>query len=309
MGKRAFVFPGQASQYVGMGIDLYEAYSIAKELFERANEALKFDLTKICFDGPEEMLKMTEITQPAILTISTILGELLMENGENPDFVAGHSLGEFSAVVFARGLFFEDAVKIVNLRGKFMQEAVPIGEGAMAAVMGGQLDKINEICEKASSSGVVCASNINCPGQIVISGAALAVNKAGELLKEAGIKKIFTLPVSAPFHCDLMESAKEKLKEVLKKTEFRDLKVPLINNADVKVLTKGDDIRKSFIKQVVSPVRWEDSVRLLIKKGVNHFTEVGPGKVLTGFIDRIDRDVEKHSVCDVNSFTEYLNRG
>jgi [acyl-carrier-protein] S-malonyltransferase len=308
MSKKAFVFPGQASQYVGMGKDLYDNYSIGKEMFERANDALDFDLSKICFEGPEEQLKMTEITQPAILTVSTILSELLRENGLEPDFVAGHSLGEFSAVVFARGLFFEDAVKIVNLRGKFMQEAVPLGEGAMAAVMGADIEKVNEICKNASQAGVVCASNINCPGQIVISGSAKTVKKAVDLLKEAGIKKTLILPVSAPFHCALMKPAEVKLTEVLKNATIRDLSIPLVNNADVKILTEGNDVLKSFVKQVVSPVRWEESIKLLIENGVDIFVEVGPGKVLTGFINRIDKEVEKYNVGDVGSLNDYLDR-
>jgi len=308
MKKRAFVFPGQASQYVGMGKDLYDNFSIGKEMFERANDSLGFDLRKICFEGPESKLKMTEITQPAILTVSTIVGELLMEKGEMPDFVAGHSLGEFSAVVFARGLFFEDAVKIVNLRGKFMQEAVPNGEGAMAAVMGAEYEMVDGICREASSVGIVCTSNINCPGQIVISGAAEAVKKAVDMLKDAGIRKAVLLPVSAPFHCDLMKPAELKLSEVLKKTTFRDLNIPLVNNADAKILNEGKDVRKSFIKQVVSPVRWSDSVNLLLENGVDHFVEVGPGKVLTGFIGRIDKSVERHNIGDLQSYTNYLKR-
>ncbi|MFC1571426.1 ACP S-malonyltransferase [Candidatus Margulisiibacteriota bacterium] len=285
--KTAFVFPGQGAQTVGMGKDLAEKY------LDQANEILGFDLKKICFEGPEDELKKTEITQPAILTVSVAAySQLLSSKQYEVSSMAGHSLGEYSALVAAGALKFEDAVKIVHLRGKFMQEAVPLGEGAMSAIIGGDRQKIEEICQQV---GNVWPANFNSPGQIVISGKKTAVEAAGAKIKAAGAKRVIPLAVSAPFHCPLMQPAADKLKVELDKIDIKDAKIPVVANVTADYVTKGTGIREQLVKQVTSPVRWEDSVKKMIADGVTSFVEVGPGKVLSGLIKKIDKNVEVKS--------------
>ncbi|MFH1542096.1 MAG: ACP S-malonyltransferase [bacterium] len=273
--KTAFVFPGQGSQSVGMGKDLAEKY------LDQANQILGFDLKKVCFEGPEEELKKTEITQPAILTVSIACHS---RASGNPVAVAGHSLGEYSALVAAGSLTFADAVKLVHLRGKFMQKAVPIGEGAMAAIIGGDNDKIKTICAEV---GNVWPANYNSPGQVVISGKKASVEAAGIKIKESGAKRVIPLAVSAPFHCPLMQPAADMLKTELDKVEIKDATIPVIANVTADYVTKADEIRDLLYKQVTSPVLWEASIRKMIADGVESFEEVGPGKVLTGLIKKI----------------------
>lgn len=279
----AFVFPGQGSQSVGMGKDL------AERLLDEANQVLGFDLKKICFEGPEEKLKRTEITQPAILTVSVAAFEHLKAKGIKPEVVAGHSLGEYSALVAAGSLKFQDAVKLVNLRGRFMQEAVPEGKGAMAAVIGGERAQVENICREV---GGVQPANLNGGGQIVISGLAESVAQASEKLKAAGIRKIIPLKVSAPFHSQLMEPAAKRLAGELDKIEIKDASVPVVANFTAEPVTDGKTIRELLIKQVTGSVLWEDSVRRMVKDGVSKFIEVGPGQVLSGLIKKIESSVE-----------------
>lgn len=277
--KTAFVFPGQGSQFVGMGKGL------AEDRLDEANAVLGFDLKKICFEGPEEELKKTEVTQPAILTISVAAFEHLKKR---PDAVAGHSLGQYSALVVAGSIDFKEAVKTVYLRGKFMQEAVPQGQGAMSAVLGASRDKIVEICRQV---GNVQPANFNSPDQVVISGEAEAVKAAGQKLKEAGAKKVIPLMVSAPFHSRLMEPAAAKLAEELGKIEIGDANIPVMDNVTAEYVTDRDQIRNLLIEQVTGSVLWEDSVRKMIDGGIEEFIEVGPGKVLSGLIKKIDPKV------------------
>lgn len=292
--KTAFVFPGQGSQFVGMGKDLAEKY------LDQANEILGFDLKKLCFEGPEEELKKTEITQPAILTVSIAAFEYLKsKNTPLPAAVAGHSLGEYSALVAASSLSFQDAVKIVYLRGKFMQEAVPLGEGSMAAILGLTKEKVEECCQKVSSFGVVSAANLNSPGQIVISGKKQAVEEAAGPCKEAGAKRVIPLQVSAPFHCSLMQPAADKLKLELDKIEIKDANIPVVANVSADFVTKGSDIKKLLVEQVTKSVLWEDSIRKMIGDGITSFVEVGPGMVLSGLIKKIDREVEVKTYLEV----------
>ncbi|MFH1683996.1 MAG: ACP S-malonyltransferase [Candidatus Margulisiibacteriota bacterium] len=282
--KTAFVFPGQGSQAVGMGLNLAEKY------LDQANEILGFDLKKLCLEGPEEELKKTEITQPAILTVSIAAFEMIKSKGAPmPTAVAGHSLGEYSALVAASALSFQDAVKIVHLRGKFMQEAVPLGEGAMSAIIGLDNSKIKEICEQ---TGNVWPANFNSPGQVVISGKKESVETAGVKLKEAGAKRVIPLAVSAPFHCPLMQPAADKLKIELDKIEIKDAAIPVCANVTANYVTNAAEIRDLLVKQVTNPVLWEDSVKKMLADGINSFVEVGPGKVLSGLIKKIDRTVE-----------------
>ncbi|MBI5700080.1 ACP S-malonyltransferase [Candidatus Saganbacteria bacterium] len=277
--KTAFVFPGQGSQFLGMGKGLAEGR------LDEANAILGFDIKKICLEGPEEELKKTEITQPAILTVSVAAYEHLKRK---PDAVAGHSLGEYSALVAAGSLAFRDAVKIVYLRGKFMQEAVPLGQGAMSAVLGASRDKIVEICRQV---GGVQPANFNSPGQVVISGKAEAVQLAGQKLKEAGAKKVIPLMVSAPFHSRLMEPAAVKLAGELDQIEIKDASIPVMDNVTAEYVTEGRKIRDLLIRQVTGSVLWEDSVKKMIAEGIGEFVEVGPGKVLSGLIKKIDPQV------------------
>ncbi len=288
MSVIAFLFPGQGSQTVGMGKLLSDAYPIAKRTFEEADEALGFSLSSICFEGSEEQLKQTEITQPALLTVSTAAARVLHEHNIEPTIVAGHSLGEYSALVAAGSMQFSDALKLVSKRGQFMQQAVPIGVGAMAALLKLPEGKLESILEEAAQGEVVSAANLNSPDQIVISGHAAAVSRAMALAQGVGGKRAILLPVSAPFHCSLMKPAQERLMPLLNETHFRDLNVPLVNNWKAEIITTAADARQGLIEQIPNSVRWTESVRLLKQQGVGHFIEVGPGSVLTGLCRNID---------------------
>ena len=289
--KTAFIFPGQGSQFEGMGKDLAEKY------LEQANAVLGFDLKQICFAGPEEELKKTEITQPAILTVSIAVYALLKSQGlPLPSAVAGHSLGEYSALVAAGSMLFTEAVKIVHLRGKFMQAAVPLGTGSMLAILGSEKKIIEEICLQV---GEVWPANYNTAGQIVISGKKEKVELAGERLKSAGAKRIVPLQVSAPFHCPLMQPAADKLKIELDKINFNDPQIPVVSNVTADFVTRGSEIKELLVRQVTSPVRWEESVKKLVAENYSTFIEVGPGKVLAGLIKTIEKKVETKSYTEV----------
>ncbi len=308
MAKTAFVFPGQGSQTVGMCKEFYDNYACAKKVFEEADEALGFSIAKMCFEGPEDQLRLTMNTQPAILTCSIAVLAVLRENGLNCQIAGGHSLGEYSALVAAGSLSLADAVSSVRKRGQFMQEAVPVGEGAMAAVMGLEPETIDAICRKveAECGEAVQAVNFNCPGQVVIAGAAGAVTKAIDALKEAGARRAVSLPVSAPFHSTLMRPAAARLKEVLDEVEFHDAKFPVVANVTAKPVTKAEEIRSLLVQQAASPVKWEMSMRYMLGEGFDTFVEVGPGKVLTGFTRKIDRTANALNVEDMDSLEKTL---
>ncbi|MCS7215081.1 MAG: ACP S-malonyltransferase [Thermodesulfovibrio sp.] len=284
----AFVFPGQGSQYVGMGKSLYEK---AKDIFNEANEILKFDLAKLCFEGPEAELNKTENTQPAILTVSYALLREVYSLGIKPKYVAGHSLGEYTACVAAEVLSFRDALIITRKRGQLMQSAQPEGTGSMAAILGLDENMVKEICESITNFYVDLA-NLNCPGQIVVSGQTQGINKAMELAKERGAKKVVPLQVSIPSHCKLMREAAEKLAEFLEDFKLKDAKIPIISNVDASEKIKAQEIQDALIRQLYSPVRWQDCVKYMILNGVSTFIEIGPGKVLSGLLRRIDGSVK-----------------
>jgi [acyl-carrier-protein] S-malonyltransferase len=300
--RLAYIFPGQGSQYAGMGSELAEKYPASKQVFEEADDALGFSISQLCFSGTAEELQLTENTQPAILTTSiAILRAVEAEGLPAPEYVAGHSLGEYSALVAAGALSLSDAVRTVRLRGRFMQEAVPVGTGAMAAVMGADLETVTTACTEAQAGEVCSPANINSQNQIVIAGHAGAVDRAIALLKERWSKRAIKLNVSAPFHSALMMPAQERLAAELEKLEFHDLRLPLVTNVDASVITKGEDARESLVRQVSSPVRWLESVQLLIKEGVQTFVEVGPGKVLCGLVRQIERSANCLNVGDAES--------
>lgn len=301
--RAAFVFPGQGSQKPGMGKDLYDNFDISKSTYNKASEVLGFDIASVCFEGPLDKLKLTEIAQPAILTTSIAALRAL---NKKPDIAAGHSLGEYSALVCASAISFEDAVKIVHLRGKFMQDAVPLGKGAMAAVLGLARDKLNSCLESAGSFGIVEAANYNSPGQIVISGEKTAVEEAAKLCKEAGAKRIIMLEVSAPFHCSLMAEAARNLKLELDKIEIRDAQIPVVSNVLAKPVNKSEDIRELLVKQVTSPVLWEDSLQIMSQLGINQFIEIGFGKVLSGLIKKTIENATIYSIEDSKSVKEFI---
>jgi [acyl-carrier-protein] S-malonyltransferase len=302
----AFLFPGQGSQAVGMGKELAANYPVARRTFEEADVTLGYKLSALCFEGPEERLKLTEITQPAILTASVAAWRVLQEKGLRPDYVAGHSLGEYSAHVAAGTLTFADAVRTVRNRGRYMQEAVPVGVGAMAAILGMTLDQVSEIAVEAAQGEVCQAANINSPEQIVISGHAGAVGRAIKLATERGAKKAVSLPVSAPFHCALMQPAQDRLARDLGALSFQNPSCPVVCNVDATVVASAEAARSALIRQVTGAVRWEPSVRLLIEKGVGLFVEVGPGKVLWGLMRQIDRSKTCATVGDEASLQKTL---
>jgi [acyl-carrier-protein] S-malonyltransferase len=308
MGKLAFLFPGQGSQYCGMGRDLSEAFAESRQVFDEANAALGFSMSDMCYTASLEELKQTENTQPSILTVSVAAYRALEKRGVKPDFVAGHSLGEYSGLVAAGGLDFSSAVRLVRARGRYMQEAVPAGEGAMAAILGLPPAEVFEICKKAADNEVVSPANLNSPEQTVISGNAAAVKRAVEIASQSGAKRAVILPVSAPFHCALMAPAQKRLEHDLRAVNFTALKIPLITNVDAEAITTGDEAREALIRQVTSPVRWLDSVHEMIESGVTIFVEVGPGKVLSGLMRQIDRSVRCLNVEDAASLQATIDK-
>ena len=299
MKKTALVFPGQGSQYVGMGKDFFDRSPAAREVFAEANESLGYDIAKLCFQGPEEDLKLTANTQPAILTASIAALRVMQAEREIiPVAAAGHSLGEYGALVAAGGLRFTDAVRLVHLRGKFMQEAVPVGMGAMAAVMGMSAAEVESLCREAARGEVLSPANFNSPGQIAIAGHATAVQRALEILSKQAGKKAVLLPVSAPFHSPLMKPAGERLKAELDRAEVGDLHFSVLSNAEADFYPGREKIRELLVKQVDHPVRWEECMQRLLATGADLVLEVGPGKVLTGLMRRISKDAKMANVED-----------
>jgi [acyl-carrier-protein] S-malonyltransferase len=295
------VFPGQGSQSVGMGRALYDAHPSLKQVYEEAASILRYDIAALCFEGPAERLNLTEYTQPALLTSSIAAYRLLEPIGLRPTAVAGHSLGEYSALVAAEGLDFPTAVSLVQKRGRYMAEAVPAGSGLVAAVLGLEADAVRDACREASGVGIVAAANFNSPGQVVVAGEKAAVERALELAKAKGSRKAIPLPVSVPVHTPLMSAAAERLAQEFASAQWADLKVPLVNNADAKPLRLGAEVRASLIRQLPSPVLWEDSIRMMASMGVTTFLEVGPGTVLTGLIKRILPAAKTLNVSDPKS--------
>lgn len=308
MGKVAFIFPGQASQYPGMGKELAENYAGARAVFEEADNALGISVSKMCFEGTEEELKLTANTQPAILAVSVAAYRVLTEKGVTADFVAGHSLGEYSALVAAGSLSFSDAVKLVRKRGTYMQEAVPAGQGSMAAIMGLSPTVVLDVCKRAAQGEVCSPANLNSPEQTVISGHVGAVKRAVEIASQSGAKRAVVLAVSAPFHSALMMPAQVKLEADLAITKFADLQMPLVTNVDADTIRKGEEAKSALARQVTMPVRWEESMRMLLDEGVTTFLEVGPGRVLTGLMRQIERSVTTLNVEDEKSLAATLDR-
>jgi len=306
MSKIAFVFPGQGAQYIGMAKEISEEYKESMEIFRRASTALGFSMEDMVFEGNEEVLKLTENTQPAILTASVACLQPLIKAGIKPDFVAGLSLGEYTAHVAAGSMSFEEAVVLVKKRGKYMQEAVPAGIGAMAAILGMANEAVEECCKEALSVGFVEPANYNCPGQVVVAGEVAAVEKVTELTKAKGAKRALMLQVSAPFHCKLLEPAAVKLQEELKALEIKEMELPVVTNVTGNVISNKDEIKTLLRSQVMSSVRWEQCVRTMLGEGVDTFVEIGPGKVLSGFIKKIDNSVKILNVENLESLKNTL---
>jgi len=307
MSSDAFIFPGQGSQFPGMGKDLADNFACAREVFQEADDAIGFNLSRLCFEGPEDQLKLTANTQPAILATSVAaLRVVQVETGSRPVLVAGHSLGEYSALVAANAISFADAVRTVRARGTFMQEAVPVGVGAMAAILGVEPEILAAICEEAAQGEVVSPANFNSPGQIVIAGHADAVNRAIELAKAKGYRKAMLLPVSAPFHCRLMTPAGERLQTALEAVPVSPLQVPVVSNVEARGNSDQSRVKELLVKQVSAPVRWEESVGHMVKQGISRFVEIGPGKVLSGLVKRIEKSCETRNVDDVISLKSLL---
>jgi len=301
MEKVGFIFPGQGSQYVGMGKEFFENFREAREVFQEADDVLHFSISSLCFRGPEKELKLTENTQPAILTTSiAALRVLQAEKGVIPSVSAGHSLGEYSALVLSGALAFADAVQTVRLRGRFMQEAVPVGEGAMAAVLGMERDRVERLCEEVAQGEVLTPANFNCPGQIVIAGHSKAIERAIERVKQEG-KKALGLPVSAPFHSPLMKPAGERLEKALEHIALQDLEIPVMTNVEATLNQAKERVKELLVAQVWSPVRWEESMQKISEDGVEHMLEIGPGKVLSGLMKRINPKVETRNIEDIQT--------
>jgi [acyl-carrier-protein] S-malonyltransferase len=307
MSKTAFLFPGQGSQSVGMGRDLASSFPAARRTFEEANDALGFDLANLCFEGPEEQLRLTEFTQPAIFTVSVAALRVLAEAGVTADYVAGHSLGEYSSNVAAGAIEFAVAARTVRRRGQLMQQAVPAGQGAMAAILGMPAEAVVAVCRDASSEGApVEPANLNSPEQTVISGDTAAVERAVALAKERGAKRAVLLQVSAPFHCSLMQPAQDGLAPILQEIPFTAAKMPVVVNVDAALVTDGVQLRDALVRQVTGAVRWTESMQLLIAEGVSTFVEVGPGKVLSGLLRQIDRSQKCAQVEDPTGLEKLL---
>ncbi|HPR65037.1 MAG TPA: ACP S-malonyltransferase [Thermoanaerobaculia bacterium] len=304
--KTALLFPGQGAQFTGMGSDLFAADPKSSELLEIADRTLHFHLSELIRNGPEEELQKTANTQPGILTVSSAFASYLKRHGLMADMVAGHSLGEYSALVYAGAITFEDAVRMVHLRGKYMQEAVPEREGAMAAILGLTSDQVVTICSRASEAGVVCAANFNAPEQTVISGSASGVEAAIQLAREEGAKRAVPLKVSAPFHSPLMELARVRMTAVLNNVSFSRLRMPLVNNIDAMPIQEGEAARDGLIRQVDGPVRWVETIRTMANAGVTRYIEVAPGKVLSGLVKRIQSDAEVVSLSTYDEMTQFL---
>lgn len=306
MGKLAFVFAGQGAQTVGMGKELAENFDCAMKVFDEASDALGFDIKDMIWNGDAETLMITENTQPTIVTMSVAALRVLEEKGIKPDVVAGLSLGEYTAHIASGSMKFADGVRLVKKRGKYMQEEVPVGKGAMAAILALTAEQVRECCKEASKIGVCTGANFNCPGQIVVSGEVAAVEKCCELAKEMGAKRAMKLPVSAPFHCEMLIGAGEKLAKELENVEISDMQIPVITNVTADYVASKDDIKPLLIKQVSNSVLWEDTIRRMLSDGVDTFVEVGPGKALSGFIKKITKDVAVYNVEDMSSLNKTL---
>ena len=303
MSKIAVLFPGQGSQTVGMGRDFYDTYPRARGVFEEVDRALNEPLSKLCFEGPQEELQLTANTQPGLLAVSIAIWSLLQE-AITPAFLAGHSLGEYTALAAAGAFRFTDAIRLVRKRGEFMQEAVPVGEGAMLAVLGAEPEKVFSLCEQAAEGMVLSPANFNSPGQIVIAGHAEAIRRAAELAPKLGIRRVIPLAVSAPFHCELMKPAQDKMIPLLKDQVFHPLRIPVITNVDASIIRSAEAARDALIRQIPNPVRWWQSIELLIQEGVDIFIEVGPGKVLTGLVRKISKEVQVYNVESVQDYEQ-----